>query len=392
MLKFNFVSVVAIIFVSLVFSAHAQSSPSKTVDCNTGGSIAKALKHARPGTTIYVKGFCQERVQIKRNRITLVGLGTAGLDGSSLDPSEFEFSPLIRISDVVGTTIKDLIVRNSPAEGLLLEGKASAKLQNVSALNNSNVGVLVDHARVVVEGGEYEGNQGGIDNTNGASAVLHGDISLQGNGVFGIAASSNASVEVRGASLNASGNQLAGVLIEGGALSLFNFGVTQNSQIIADNNGLCGFVLVGGGFLDVVAPPPFHFMGGYLLSASNNLGCGFLVATGSKIESPFGAATFQIEGNPAGMQVTGNSNVLINGGLQLINNFGPGLVGDGAGTITLAPAVSSPAPALPTVIENNGGPDVILNFGSRAKFATNVSVGSLVCDGTALVQGTPTCP
>jgi hypothetical protein len=192
--------------------------------------------------------------------------------------------------------------------------------------------------------------------------------------------------------MNASGNQLAGVLLEGGSLSIFNFGVSQGSQILANGNGLCGFVLVGGGYLDVVAPPPLHFTGVNLLSASNNLGCGILMTTGGKFESPFGAATIQVEGNPAGMQVSGNSDVLINGGLNIVNNFGPGLIADGAGVITLAPVDPSPPPAFPSVIQNNGGPDVLLQFGSRATFAGNVAVGVIVCDGTALARGSANCP
>ncbi len=377
---------------SVAFAAPAVASAGKTVDCGAGQSLAKAVRHAPAGKTIYVKGFCDERIRIRRDRIKIVGVGHSGIDGSNLDQSDFEFNPLVRVRDAAGVVIRNMEMRNSPAEGLLVEGKASVVLKNVSARNNRNVGLLVDHARVVINEGTYEGNQAGIDTTNNASAVLRGDISLQGNGVFGIAASNGAAIEVRGANLQASGNQLAGLLLEGGSLSIFNFTVSQGSRIIADNNGLCGFVIVGGGFLDIVAPPPLQFQGGNLVSTSNNQACGFLVTNGSKIESPFGAATFQISGNPAGMLVSGNSDLIINGGLRIENNMESGLVADGAGVITLAPAVPSPPPALPSVIVNNGGPDVALTFGSRATFEANVSVGQLVCDGTALARGVATCP
>lgn len=362
------------------------------VDCDAGDSLARAVRYARSGSTIRVKGVCHERIRIKRDRIRIVGRGAAGLDGTGLDDAESEFNPLIGVRDAVGIVIEDVFVRNSPAEGLLVEGKSTVILKNVTADNNSNVGLLVDHARVDVRGGQYNGNQGGIDTTNGASAVLRGEISLQNNGVFGIAASNGASLEARGTVMNASGNQLAGVLVEGGYLAIFNFSVSQGSQILAHDNGACGFVLVGGGFVDVIAPPPLQFTGVNLLSAQNNAGCGILMSTGAKFESPFGAATIQIEGNPAGMQVSGNSNVFINGGLNIVNNFGPGLIADGAGVINLAPLDPSPPPALATLIENNGGPDVILEFGSRATFATNVTVGTLVCDGTALARGAVSCP
>lgn len=373
------------------FVTSAQADHGRVVNCDKGESISRAVRRARAGQTIRIKGVCGEQINIKRDRIRIVGIGDAGFDGSDLDPSNFEFNPMIGVKDAVGVVIKNVFVRNGPAEGLLVEGKSTASLENVSAHNNSNVGMLVDHARVEITGGAYEGNQAGIDTTNGASAILRGEISLQNNGVFGIAASSGAALEARGTTMNASGNQLAGVLLEGGYLSIFNFGVSQGSEILADNNGLCGFVLVGGGYLDVVAPPPLQFTGVNLLSARNNQECGFLMTTGSKIDSPFGAATIQIEGNPAGMLVSGNSDVLINGGLNIVDNFGPGLVADGAGLITLAPAGMFPPPALPSVIQNNGGPDVVLNFGSRATFASNVMVGTIACDGTALARGA-VCP
>jgi len=385
--------VVAVMMVGVAFVSSAQASHGRVVvNCDKGHSIAGAVRRAHAGRTIIVKGVCREQIKIMRDRITIIGHGNAGFDGSNLDPSNFEFNPMISVNDAVGVVIKNLFVRNGPAEGLLVQGKSTASLENIVAYNNSNVGMLVDHARVEITGGAYEGNQAGIDTTNGASAILRGDISLQNNGIFGIAASNGAALEARGTVMNASGNQVAGVLLEGGSLAIFNFGVSQGSQILADGNGSCGFVLVGGGYLDVIAPPPLQFTGVNLISAKNNLGCGFLMGTGSKFESPFGAATVQVEGNPAGMQVSGNSDVLINGGLNIVNNFGPGLIADGAGVITLAPADPSPPPALPSVMQNNGGPDVILQFGSRATFASNVTIGTIICDGTALARGSTNCP
>lgn len=384
--------VFAIVLNGAGFASSAQASHFRVVNCDKGDSIARAVRKARAGQTILVKGVCGEQIHIKRDRIKIIGKDGAGFDGENLDPSNFEFNPMIRVTDAVGVVIRNLFVRNGPAEGLLVEGKSTVTLENVSAQENSNVGMLVDHARVEVTGGNYDGNQAGIDTTNGASAILRGDISLQNNIIFGIAASAGAALEARGTTMNASGNQIAGVLLEGGYLSIFNFGVSQGSQILADNNGACGFVLVGGGYLDIVAPPPLHFTGVNLLSAQNNQGCGFLMTSGGKIESPFGAATIQIEGNPAGMQISGNSDVSINGGLNIVNNFGPGLVADGAGLIALAPADLSPPPDLPSLIQNNGGPDVILNFGSRFIYESNAIIGSIACDGTALVRGLTVCP
>ncbi len=364
----------------------------RNVNCDDGMSLAKATRNAVPGTTLRVSGTCREQVTIKSSRIKLVGVNGAAIDGSHLAGADFEFNPLVHIIDATGVTLRGLSIVNGPAEGVLVEGKANVTLTNLNVSQNSNVGVLVDHARVVVNGGTYNANQGGIDVVNTGVAILKDSINLESNLVFGIAASNGASLEARGTVLNASNNQLAGVLVEGANMAIFNFGVSVGSQILATGNGLCGVVIVGGGFLDIVAPPPFHFSGVHQINASNNGACGILMTTGSKIESPFGAATITVEGNAAGMTVTGNSDVAINGGLRIVNNLGPGLVADGAGVLTFAPFDSSPPPALATEFSGNSGPDVVLNFGSRATFATNVTVGSIVCDGTALARGAAACP
>ena len=50
------------------------------VNCDKGGSVAKALRFAPPGTRIFVRGTCQERIVIKRDHIRLKGLGNAGFE------------------------------------------------------------------------------------------------------------------------------------------------------------------------------------------------------------------------------------------------------------------------------------------------------------------------
>ena len=54
----------------------------KTVNCNSGETIAKVLDKAEPGDTIRVTGTCFERVTITTDRITLDGQGSATLDGA----------------------------------------------------------------------------------------------------------------------------------------------------------------------------------------------------------------------------------------------------------------------------------------------------------------------
>ena len=361
----------------------------KLVDCDKGDSLRKAVRRARSGTTVHVTGTCYERIVMKRDNVRIIGHDGAAIDGSTQPAGFVEFTPMVRITDATGIRLKNLIVRHSPGEGILVQGQASAKLRNIQVHQNANTGLLVDQARVELRNSKFDQNLSGVDATNNASLILRGQVSAQSNLGLGFAVSNAASAELRGGVLNASSNQGFGVVVEGEQLAIFNFGVSQGSQIIADTNGACGIALVAGGLVDIIAPPPLYFSGANQVSAQHN-GCGMLLTTGSRLESPFGAATFQIANNQVGMQILGNSDVFVNGGLNVSNNA-TGMVADGAGTITLASADGSVAP-LSSTISGNAAIDAVMNFGSRATFGGNVSVGSLVCDGTALVRGTTTCP
>ena len=74
----RFISLLASIAIGMAWAATAAAEGgSKTVDCSLGQSLANAVKHAPAGATIYVKGFCDERIKIKRDRIKLVGIDHA---------------------------------------------------------------------------------------------------------------------------------------------------------------------------------------------------------------------------------------------------------------------------------------------------------------------------
>jgi hypothetical protein len=62
-----------------------------------------------------------------------------------------------------------------------------------------------------------------------------------------------------------------------------------------------------------------------------------------------------------------------------------GLLGDGAGTLTLVSV-----PPNPSAITNNGT-DVDLKFGTRVTFG-GVTIGTIVCDTTVLSRGSTVCP
>ena len=111
-----------------------------------------------------------------------------------------------------------------------------------------------------------------------------------------------------------------------------------------------------------------------------------LVGGGAFITTlPGGGSTFVIEGNAVGVQAQQGAGVLFQSGLLSIKGNGLGLVGDGAGTLTVNAAAPNPSNI------SGNGLDVNLRFGTRATF-NGVTIGSISCDTTVLSEGSTVCP
>jgi hypothetical protein len=122
------------------------------------------------------------------------------------------------------------------------------------------------------------------------------------------------------------------------------------------------------------------------ISASNNGGSGIAIGLDGAVVSPVGAAKFMIENNQKiGLEVGERGSALLIGGLTVQNNQ-TGLRADGAGTLTLVSQESNPSS-----IQNNGGTDVDLRFGTRVTFG-RVTIGTITCDTTVLSRGSTVCP
>ena len=94
-----------------------------------------------------------------------------------------------------------------------------------------------------------------------------------------------------------------------------------------------------------------------------------------------------VENNGVGINVTDGAGASFLEGSQLtVTGNGKGLVGDGAGTLTILSD-----PAKPSSIVDNAVVDVDLKFGTRATFQ-GVTIGSITCDATVLSRGTTVCP
>lgn len=123
------------------------------------------------------------------------------------------------------------------------------------------------------------------------------------------------------------------------------------------------------------------------ISASNNGGSGLAIGLDGAVVSPVGAAKFMIENNQKiGLEVGEGGSALLIGGLTVQNNQIGGLLADGAGTLTLVSQESNPSS-----IQNNGGTDVDLRFGTRVTFG-GVTIGTITCDTTVLSRGSTVCP
>ena len=221
---------------------------------------------------------------------------------------------------------------------------------------------------------------------NNSTAVFKGHISSAGSGSNGIAVQSGSTLEIRGASVQASNNGGGGVDIVDSQAIIFGYPESQGSILTAHDNGAEG-IFVATGSLSVFGGA-FAGTGSLAtISASNNGGSGLAIGLDGTVVSPVGAAKFMIENNQKiGLEVGEGGSALLIGGLTVQNNQIGGLLADGAGTLTLVSQESNPSS-----IQNNGGTDVDLRFGTRVTFG-GVTIGTITCDTTVLSRGSTVCP
>ena len=387
------VALVAFLVTTTVFSAEqapamgasqannktaARASWRRTVRCDRGHRLARALRHAKPGSTIRVRGTCVESVRIKRDNLTLVGVGNARIDGSSA-PSE----AVVLIDGARGFTLKNLTVQNGSDQGVLATHQAQGVLRNVTVTQSGTVGLAVDRSHLDLVDVTLEANgTSGMDAFSGSTVVAFGDIAATNNGGDGLVANGKTFFEIRGAMVNASQNQGSGIsIINDSRLQIFSFPEAQGSTITASNNGFAGIGLPGSE-LSVVGAQ-FFGSGANVITASDNFLFGFFLPAGG-IFSPHATAKFVATGNRVGVLMEDGARALVVGGLAVSGN-GAGISAVGAGTLSLVSV-----PPNPSTVDLNQV-DLDFGFGTRATI-DGVTATELVCDGTALVRGTLACP
>src|SRR5262245_17906622 len=220
-------------------SSATASEAVKSVHCDKGQTLTKALEKAQPGDTFLLSGTCQERVTIAIDRITLDGQGSAVIDGGGGGPAEF--SAVVTIKSASGVTLKGLTVRNGPGEGILTQGGASFTLQAAQVHGNAFTGVSVGGTSTAeVIDTSIHNNGLRVDIYNASSVVVKGAIAIDHNSGNGVEINGEALLELRGAAVNASNNGAAGMVVGSGQLAIFGFEVSEGSTLDANDNGLAG--------------------------------------------------------------------------------------------------------------------------------------------------------
>ena len=354
------------------------------VNCDKPGrSLARAVKKARPGDTIRVSGTCNERIRIAKGPLTIDGRNSAVIDGTSVPPNDVEFNGLITVDGAHGVTIRGLTVQNNPAEGVLGIRGANFVLEDI-VLQGHFRGVLLSDSSVELDGVTILGGAVGFQAVSGSSVIVTGnvDISMTQAEAFSLL---NASGELRGGFLNVHDNLGAFnlIVVGGSTLSILGFETSGDGRISVMSNQGPGILLANGALEigGVVPSTP-------VVESSGNAGPGIVLTAAGKLLNAAGWGRIVAMNNPVGIDSSAGSVIWANGGLEVTNNFGSGLVASDS-TVSLNPGIN------PISITGNGpggSDDVILSFGARSTIGAGVTIGSaLACDASVLSQGSTTC-
>jgi len=364
-------------------SKRAQDAPdfrhrgARTVRCDRGQSLGRAIKRSRPGTTLHVRGVCYESVVIDTDNVTLLGKNGATIDGGS-EPSE----GVIIVDNASNVTLRGLTIQNGADQGIIVMRQSLVALHDVVLRSNRTVGLSVDRSQVELANVSMNDNgAGGLDAYTSSVVLATGDVEASNNAGDGIAINGKSFLELRGSRIVASDNLGSGIaVINDSRLQIFSFPEAQGSGVTAERNGAAG-VAAFGSEIGVVGSQ--YFGSGANVFTSRNNGLGFLIIAGA-IFSPHATAQFMAEGNGVGMVFEDSATAFIVGGVQVSRSF-IGIAANGAGTLTLISDDLNPSSV------DGNLTDFDFQFGSRAT-VEGVRFSVIKCDGSALVRGSAECP
>ena len=154
-----------------------------TVHCDAGQSINHALRRADPGETIRVRGTCHERVVITQP-VTLIGVGSAVIDGAGVQAVDPEFDGLVVINGVTNVNLVGLTIQNGSTNGIFAAHGAAVVLNDVTTQYNALVGIVIsdNSTAEVIDSVTQLNGDGGFDVFTSSSMILRGTFVASNNG------------------------------------------------------------------------------------------------------------------------------------------------------------------------------------------------------------------
>src|SRR6185503_3664224 len=191
----------------------AAKAKANTVHCDAGQSVNHALRHADPGETIHVRGTCHERVVITKP-VTLIGVGSAVIDGAGVQAVDPEFDGLVVINGVTNVNLVGLTIQNGAVNGIFAAHGAAVVLNDVTTQYNAIVGIVISNNSVaeVVDSVTRSNGDGGFDVFTSSSMILRGTFVASDNATAGGAINGQSILELRGAQVTVANNPVIGII------------------------------------------------------------------------------------------------------------------------------------------------------------------------------------
>jgi len=381
---------------ALVFGTGAALAEKRPLDCSKR-SLAKAVQKSED-RTIRFTGICEGPIVIRTDNVSLLGMGTAIIDGNGQDA--------VTVEGANGVSLTNIEVRNG-TNGILGLNGAHVSLTDIHVHDNQALGISLQTGSSadlvgvsVVDNGLH-----GLDMQTGAAATISGTFTSTGNGVFGVNVNGSA-LTFSQADATMSGNAV-GMQVATGANAFLN---DPDTVVTLSNNFATGLTIVSGAHM-VSFGGSINASGNPVNGISLNSKAGLDLDAGSTVECSGNGDGLQIQqasemtvfnipqfsGVPAFSRVNchdnnGNGIVVRNASSLRVSNQAQ-VISTGNGAVGLIVDDGSDIILVNSDITDNSGEDIQLSFGSRADLLTS-TFSSLSCDATVLVRGSSviTCP
>jgi hypothetical protein len=367
----------------------AQREP---LDCSRR-SLADAVANVRDGDrTIQFTGVCAGPIVIKSDGVTLIGVGSAVIEGNGGDA--------VTVAGASRVSLSTLEIRNG-VNGLVAVNGAHVTLTDVNAHDNIVFGISLQTASsgMLTDVTASRNGVHGLDLETGSAATISRDFTASANRVFGINVNGSA-MTFAGAHVTVSGNAL-GIQVATSANAFINDPATL---IDVTDNLSVGLTVVSGAHLvsfggtinasgNPVAGVSVNSKAGLDLDAASTLnsfgnGDGVLLQEASvmtvfntpQFSGMPGFSAINVHDNAGtGVRVLSGSRITLANQAKITStqNGRAGFAADDADGVTL----------VNSTFTGNAVRDLQFSFGTRVDIESTV-FGTVSCDSTVLVRGT----